>query len=62
MRRVDTRPANGGLMKVKVKNLDYELREKKAKARLAIMAAKLEAIKSELQWPREPEEEIRIGK
>lgn len=62
MRRVDTRPANGGLMKVKVKNLDYELREKKAKARLAIMAAKLEAIKSEFQWPREPEEEIKIGK
>lgn len=49
-------------MKVKVKNLDYELREKKAKARLAILAAKLEAIKSELQWPYEPEEEIKIGK
>lgn len=49
-------------MKVKVKNLDYEFREKKAKARLAILAAKLEAIKSELQWPHKLEEEIKIGK
>lgn len=49
-------------MKVKVKNLDYELREKKAKAKLAILTAKLEALKSELQWPYEPEEEIKIGK
>lgn len=62
MRQVDTRPANGGIMKVKVKNLDYELREKKAKARLAIMAAKLEALKLELRWPQELEEEIKIGK
>ena len=62
MRQFDTRPANGGIMKVKVKNLDYELREKKAKARLAIMAAKLEALKLELRWPQELEEEIKIGK